>query len=188
MKNVIIIHGTEGYPEENWFPWLKIELEKIGYKVSVPGFPSPPIIPAKISEWWKVINNYTIDESTAIIGHSLGGVFTLRILEKLDKPIASAFFIGTPIGEKPIANYDRDVAFSGFEFDWNKIISSAKHFEVFQSDNDPYVGLENGRTLAEKLGVKLNFIPNAGHFDTQAGYTKFEELLSLILLNEKENL
>jgi len=26
MKNALIIHGTEGYPKENWFPWLKKEI------------------------------------------------------------------------------------------------------------------------------------------------------------------
>ncbi|PIN68395.1 hydrolase, partial [Candidatus Woesearchaeota archaeon CG11_big_fil_rev_8_21_14_0_20_57_5] len=36
MKTVFIFHGTEGYPEENWFSWLKQELERIGYQVVVP--------------------------------------------------------------------------------------------------------------------------------------------------------
>lgn len=48
---------------------------------------------------------------------------------------------------------------------------------VFQSDTDPYVGLENGEELAKKLNVKLNFVPNAGHFNATAGYLKFEKLL-----------
>ena len=180
MKNAIIIHGTEGYPEENWFPWLKCELEKIGYKVSVPQFPSPPVVPAKISEWWEVLKNYTIDEDTLLIGHSLGGVFVLRILEKLDKPIAGAFFAGTPVGEKPIAFYDRDVAFCGFDFNWQKIKNNAKRFAVFHSDNDPLVCLKNGEVLSQKLGVELKFIPNAGHFNAKAGYTKFPQLLAEI--------
>jgi len=181
MKNAIIIHGTEGFPGENWFPWLKAELEKNGYKVSVPQFPSPPIVPAKITEWWDVLKNYPIDESTLLIGHSLGGVFTLRILEKLEKPVAGAFLVGTPIGEKPILNYDRDVAFCGFEFDWNKIKSNAKRFVVFQSDDDPYVGLSNGEVLSRALGVDLDFIPNAGHFNAKAGYLEFPQLLKKII-------
>ena len=83
MKNALIIHGTEGYPEENWFPWLKQELEKRGYEVFVPQFPSPPKVPAKIAEWFDVLKNYEqhVNGDTIIIGHSLGGVFTLRILE-----------------------------------------------------------------------------------------------------------
>jgi predicted alpha/beta hydrolase family esterase len=181
MKNAIIFHGTEGYPEENWFPWLKGELEKVGYKVSVPQFPSPPIVPAKIAEWWEILKSYNIDEDTVLIGHSLGGKFLLRILEKLDKPVQVAVFVGTPIGIQPIANNERDNAFTGNGFDWERIKSNAKRFEVFQSDTDPYVGLENGKVLAERLGVKLNFISNAGHFNKSAGYTKFPQLLEKIL-------
>jgi predicted alpha/beta hydrolase family esterase len=182
MKKAIIIHGTEGYPEENWFPWLKQQLEERGYDVTVPQFPSPPVVAAKISEWFNVIDNlnYKFDKNTLIIGHSLGGVFTLRILEKLKAPVKAAFLTGTPIGVRPILNYDRDVAFSGFEFDWEKIKANAKHFEVFQSDDDPYVNLGNGERLANHLGVKLNFIPNAGHFNKKAGYTKFPQLLEKI--------
>ena len=183
MKNAIIIHGTEGYPEENWFPWLKNELEQRGYDVIVPQFPSPPVVPAKISEWFDVLSEHKdkINKQTLLIGHSLGGVFTLRILEKLDKPVAGAFLTGTPIGEKPILNYDRDVAFSGFNFNWEKIRQNAKRFVVFQSDDDPYVGLENGKKLAENLGVELHSVPNAGHFNAKAGYTKFPELLNEII-------
>jgi len=181
MKNAIIIHGTEGYPQENWFPWLKKELENLGYKVSVPQFPTPPIVPAKISEWWKVLENLKIDEDTMIIGHSLGGIFTLRILEKLKNPVASVFLTGTPIGERPMKNFDRDAAFSGFEFDWNKIKKNAKRFVVFQSDDDPYVSLKNGEVLAKNLGVSLYFVANAGHFNAKAGYLKFPQLLEEII-------
>ncbi|MBN1779025.1 MAG: alpha/beta hydrolase [Candidatus Buchananbacteria bacterium] len=179
MKNIFIFHGTEGYPEENWFPWLKQKLEEKGHRVFVPQFPSPPIMPASITEWFAVFKNYEkyINQDTIIIGHSLGGVFTLRVLEKLTKPIATAVFVGTPIGVKPILNYQRDSSFSGFDFDWPKIKNSAKHFLVYQSDDDPYVSLGNGESLAEKLRVDLTFIPSSGHFNTKAGYTKFEKLL-----------
>ncbi len=182
MKKAIIIHGTEGYPEENWFPWLKEKLEERGYEVTVPQFPSPPVVAAKISEWFDITDdlNFEFDENTLIIGHSLGGVFALRLLERLSKPVRAVFLTGTPIGVKPILNYDRDVAFSGFEFDWHKIKANSKQFEVFQSDDDPYVGLGNGEELAAHLGVKLNFIPNAGHFNKKAGYIKFPQLLEKI--------
>jgi len=41
MRNIFIIHGSYGYPEENWFPWLKKELKKLGDRVFVPQFPIP---------------------------------------------------------------------------------------------------------------------------------------------------
>lgn len=183
MSNVFIFHGTEGYPEENWFPWLKQELEQKDCKVFVPQFPSPPIVPAKIAEWFDVLKNYEqyINENTIFIGHSLGGIFTLRILEKLEHPIKAAIFVGTPVGVQPIANYDRDSSFSGFTFGWEAIKKKAQYFYVFQSDNDPYVGLENGKELSKNLGVELSFIPNAGHFNKRAGYLKFEKLRDKVL-------
>jgi hypothetical protein len=184
MKNkIFIFHGTEGCPEENWFPWMKHELEQRGYEVFVPQFPSPPMVPAKISDWFNVLKNYEqyINEDTILIGHSLGGIFTLRILEALTHPVKAVFFIGTPIGIRPIANYDRDNSFSSFLFNWDTIKNKAKHFTVFQSDDDPYVGLENGKELARILNVELSFVLHAGHFNKKAGYVKFEQLRDKLL-------
>lgn len=182
VTNVFIFHGTEGYPEENWFPWMKRELEKKGCTVLVPQFPSPPVVAAKISEWLDVLKGYEqyMDKNTIVIGHSLGGKFALRVLEKLEHPIRAAFFVGTPIGMPPIANNERDNAFTNNDFDWTVIKKNARHFTVFQSNNDPYVGLNNGKELAKNLGVELSFVPNAGHFNTKAGYTQFQTLLDKV--------
>lgn len=176
--NIFIFHGTEGHPEENWFPWLKQELAQKGYEITIPQFPSPPVVAAKIDEWFTVLQEYEhdINEETILIGHSLGGIFTLRVLEKLNYPVKAALFVGTPIGVRPILNYDRDNAFSGFAFDWDNIKTKAKEFVVYQSDDDPYVDLANGKELAKNLGIELSFIPNAGHFNSRAGKMKFEEL------------
>jgi len=181
-NNVFIFHGTEGYPEENWFPWMREKLEAKGCKVIVPQFPTPPMVPAKISEWFEVLKEYEkdINEDAILIGHSLGGKFLLRVLEKLESPIKLACFIGTPIGIKPIANNERDNAFTDNNFDWENIKKKAQYFIVFHSDNDPYVSLGNGEQLAKELGVKLSFVPNAGHFNKPAGYLDFPELLKKI--------
>lgn len=178
-----IFHGTEGYPEENWFPWLKERLEEQGLQVFVPQFPTPPVVAAKIEEWFEVLKDYEqhITEETILIGHSLGGLFALRVLERLDRPVRASFFVGTPIGITPIANYDRDSSFSGFDFDWETIRRNAGKPTVFQSDDDPWVGLGNGEGLAKALGVELSFVPNAGHFNAKAGYLEFPLLLETIL-------
>ena len=178
MKSTIFIfHGTAGYPQENWFPWLKQELKKDGHEVIVPQFPTPK--GQSLENWLKVIKPYRkiINSDTIIIGHSLGGTFSLKLLELLETPIRAAVLIGTPIGIKPIENYYNDNLFCSFIFDWQKIRNNAKQFLVYHSDNDPYVSLANGQQLAKKLDAKLTFIPNAGHFNSKAGYTKFNNLL-----------
>ena len=180
MKTALIFHGTGGSSTGNWFPWLKSELETRGYLVKVPQFPNPDK-PSFIN-WLAELEKYQslITKDCILIGHSLGGLFLLRVLERLDEPVRGAFFVAAPIGIKPIRYYDSDKSFSGFEFDWDKITSNAKFFAVFHSDNDPYVCLENGKELAKHLDVKLNFVPSAGHLNAESGYTELIPLLEEI--------
>lgn len=180
MRSVFIFHGTGGNSQGNWFPWLKKELEQKDCQVFVLKFPNPEA--PSFTAWFNLLqtHNRYIDAQTIMIRHSLGGLFLLRVLEKLQNPIFAVFFVSAPIGIRPIRYYDSDYRFSGFTFNWKLIKSKAKHFTVFHSDNDPYVSLDNGKELAKKVGVKLNFIPNAGHLNAESGYTKFDELLQKI--------
>ncbi len=181
MTNAFAFHGTGGHPRENWFPWLKNELEKLGCPTLVPNFPTPKN--QSLENWFKVLEKYEklLTPETILVGHSLGGAFLLRVLEKIGQPVKAAFFVGTPIGVRPIRNYDADLMFVGkFDFNWPKIRESSKKIFVFQSDNDPYVCLENSVQLARNIGVPLTFVPNAGHFNAAAGYAKFELLLEKI--------
>lgn len=178
MRNILIFHGTGGSPEGNWFPWLKEELESRGHRVFIPKFPDPRK-DNHLEDWLKVLEAYKeyINESTILIGHSLGGLFLLRVLERLEKKVAAAFFISPPAGVKPIKYFVSDEKFSGFEFDWEKIRKGAKYFKVYHSDNDPYISLANGQKVADELEVSLAFIPNAGHLNAEAGFTEFPQLL-----------
>ena len=177
MPDIFIFHGTASSPEGNWFPWLKNELEKLDCRVTVPKFPTPQ--GQSLESWLATLNEYKqqINEKTILIGHSLGGLFLLRVLERLSHPVAAAFFVAAPIGVKPILYYEGDEKFSGFSFDWTEIKKKAKHFFVYHSNNDPYISLANGEGLAKNLGVKLSFIPNAGHLNAESDYTKFDRLL-----------
>ena len=177
MRTVFIFHGTGGNPQGNWFPWLKEKLEKKGLKVIVPKFPTPE--GQSLPAWFKVFDAYkeNINEKTIFIGHSLGGVFLLKVLEQLKHPVYAAFFVATPVGVRPIKFYDSDYSFAQFNFDWPVIVHKAKHVIAYHSDNDPYVYLANGEELAKRLGITLTFIPNAGHINATSGWTKFDKLL-----------
>ena len=181
MANIFIFHGTGGFPEENWFPWMKRELEKHSHKVIVPQFPTPENQTPE--NWLEVLSQYKdkIDKDTLMIGHSLGGLFLVKVLEQLKKPIKAAVFVATPIGIPPVVNWAGDAPFLTESFEWKKIKQNAGIFIVYHSDNDPYVGLENGMQLAKNLGAELTFVSNAGHFNTKAGYLKFEKLRDKVL-------
>lgn len=156
-------------------------MEQRGFTVYVPQFPTPEN--QTLDAWFDVFKEYEryVDEETIMIGHSLGGSFLLRVLEQLETRISTACLVATPIGLKPIKNWEGDMPFIGNPFDWKKILQHARHFAVFHSDNDPYVSLGNGQEAAKQLNIDLNFVSGAGHFNKAAGYLQFPALLSRIL-------
>jgi predicted alpha/beta hydrolase family esterase len=184
MVNVIIVHGTYGHPGENWFPWLKSELEKEKHSVFVPKFPTPEN--QTLRNWIKEFEKHKqhLNKDSIVIGHSLGTPFLLTVIENLDEPITAAFFVSGNTGLLGNPKLDKlNQSFVDKKFDWKKIKKNCLKFYVFHSDNDPYVPLKKAEDLAKNLGVKVILVKNAGHFNEKAGYTKFELLLEKI---EKE--
>ena len=151
--NIFIIHGIYGNPKENWFPWMKKELEALGCKVFVPRFPNPEN--PKLSEWLKFFDKYKnyLNKNSIVVGHSMGVAFLLRILEK--HPAKAAFFVAsvTP-GIKNKYSWSMKT-FISKELDWSKIKNHCKQFFIYNSDNDPYIPLSKGKELAENLDSKL---------------------------------
>ncbi len=173
MATVFIIHGAYGNPKENWIPWLKDGLEKSGHKVFSPQFPTPE--GQSLDNWLEVFEEYMgyIDKDTIVVGHSIGVPFLLSVIENLDRPIMSAFFVA---GFIELLNNKFDSLNRTFiekDFDWNKIRKNCKRFVVYHSDNDPYVDLGCAQRLANKIGVDINLVKDAGHFNESAGYTRF---------------
>ena len=131
MKHAFIFHGTGGHPEENWFPWIKSQLISLGFDVHIPQFPTPDN--QTLESWLRVFKEYErcIDDKTLMIGHSLGGAFLLRLLERVRTQIDQACIVAAPVGIRPIKNWDGDQPFIGHPFDWKKIREHAKKFVVF---------------------------------------------------------
>jgi len=173
-QNIIIIHGSYGRPDENWFPWLKAELEKLNCNVLVPKFPTPE--GQSLDAWMKILNeyNYYFDSNMIMIGHSLGVALILRKLELLNKPIKASFLVAGATGKIGNETFDKiNASFFEGGFNWSIVRKNSKHFFVYHSDNDPYLPLKLGEELAKNLNVKLILVKGAGHFNEKAGYTKF---------------
>lgn len=179
VKNAVIIHGWGADSQSNWFPWIKNELEKTGFRVNVPDFPNTqnPVL----SEWLEYFEKeVTIDQNTIIIGHSLGVPFILRHLEQFS-PSRAAFLVSTfdkSLGIPEIEN------FVDKPFDWQKIKASCSKFFVINSDNDPYIPIQIGENLAKNLSTKLIVEHNGDHLSNPDGMLGYPKLLQLILGSE----
>ncbi len=178
MANVFIIHGLEGYPEENWFPWLKKELEKLGHKVFVPQFPTPEN--QTLDNWLQVFEQYDnkLTKDSIVIGHSLGVPFLLSVIE--EQSIKAAFLVSGFVGK--IGNqFDESLkTFAQKSFNWRQIKNNCKRFYLFHSDNDPYIRIEKAEELAQNLDTEVILVKGAGHFNSTASYNNFDLLLKKI--------
>ena len=113
---VIIMHGTMGTPEGNWFPWLKNELEHQGVKALTPQFPTPK--EQSLTSWLKVLDTYKdeFDSNLVLVGHSIAPALILQKLQKLDKPIRGIILVSGWLGKIGLADYDKlnKTFFEGF--------------------------------------------------------------------------
>lgn len=180
---MFIFHGSYGYPGENWFPWLKTEVEKLGHETIVPTFPTPE--GQNLENWLKTFEPYVpqLDEQSILVGHSCGALFALKLLERINIKIKAVFDVAGPV--MPMGNQFDEMTASFFtpKPDWEKIKEHVENIFLLYSDNDPYVAISQGETAARDSGANLHKFHNAGHFNAKAGFTKFPELLELIKLN-----
>ncbi len=178
MATFFIFHGVGGHPHENWFHWLKTELEKEQHQVIVPQFPTPQN--QTLEAWMEVLEEYKqlITPETTLIGHSLGVPFALSVIEH--QPIKAAFFVAGFVG-KTGNHFDESMkTFAQKDFNWENIHEHCKQFVIYHSNNDPYIPMQKAEELGKLLNTQPILVPYAGHFGEEAGYTRFEMLLKKI--------
>lgn len=180
-NNIVILHGTYGNPETNWFPWLKEELKLLNQNVIVPQFSTPKN--QTIKNWINILdkNVKKYDDSLILIGHSSSPLVICAKLQQLKKPIKASFFIAPFLGKIGNDIYDKaNNDFVNFPFDWKKIRKMSKFF-IYRSNNDPYVPEKFGKIIADNLKIKETIISNGKHLNEESGFDKFPKLLEDIL-------
>lgn len=177
LKRVFIIHGWGATSKDNWFPWLKTELEKKGFEVIVPDLPNT--MSPKLDKWLSVMNEIAnkIDNNTCLIGHSLGCTLIMRFFETLgtNVKIGRTIFVSGPI-ETRVGELH---TFFNKSFNWSKIRKHSEKFIVIQSKNDHLVPSRNAEIIAKNLGAELVMLDNGGHFLTFELPIVLEKLLGI---------
>jgi len=182
MKNIFIIHGSFGHPEENWIPWLKMQCEEEGYTVTVPKFPCGD--EQNCDNWMKVIEPHLseFNEETIIVGHSIGPAFILGILEKLHVTIKKSILVSGFLGLLENEEFDAvNETISDRDFLWGKIGQASKSFSILHGSDDPYVPVSKAKELGLLLDTEPIIIQNGGHLNLDAGFEEFPQLLEEIL-------
>ncbi len=176
----IIIYGTECDENTAWIPWLKNELEENGIECIVPALPTTENQTYK--SWEKLLNQeIDIDQSDTIVAWSTGAIFIVRYLFenniRVNKLILVSGFNNYVGNVEHVDKINKD--FFMDEVSAARNVADEKICVI--SDNDPFITQEALHSFANKLDAKLVVIKNGGHFNLNAGYDKFNELLDLII-------
>lgn len=180
-KKVVIVHGYTASPNDNWFNWVKNELEALGATVDVPALPESNSPDPQKWQQCLLDANIQFDENTILVGHSLGCITALRFLEN-NAPEGAK--IG---GYVLVSGFDRsldtlsDLAdHTQFSLDYNKLISITDKRASIISSNDWVVDPDASIELAKALKTSVTMVESAGHFLDREGYTRLPALLNLL--------
>lgn len=131
--NYLILHGFTGRVDKNFIPWLKQELEDRGFDVQTPQMPNTDT-PSESEQVSYVLENCSINEQTIIVGHSLGCVVGMKVVERLDHPVAGLVLVASAV-EPEFRTQAHRAYFDTFtwKYDYEKIRQQAG-YRIILSD------------------------------------------------------
>ena len=176
---ILILHAIESHAGAHWQQWLHDELVKKGHTVIMPNLPDSDYPSRKV--WLETVKDLVVDvdhSDLVIVGHSLGVVTALDYLDQAPKPIKALVSVSGFADDYHAELNSYFLAERSVDFE--KVNKNLQNAFVLFGDDDPYVPKKSLHLLADNLHVKPKIYPNGGHLNTDAGYTKFDDLLEII--------
>lgn len=170
MKQAYLVHGWDGSPTNCWFPWIRKELEKLGYKVKALKMPHTET--PTIKDWVATLEKeIKPTRETILIGHSIGCQTIMRYLEKPNRKIKTVFFVAGwfHLDNEEESKESQDIARPWLEtpIDFKKIKQNCSNFVALFSDDDAYVPVSDAKLFEKNLGAKIIIEANKSHYDIQ---------------------
>lgn len=184
MKTAIIIHGyvdkveylDKSYPSpsnSHWFPWLQKQLLLKGVEVQtpeMPGFYNPDY-----RKWKEMLERFTPDENTVLIGHSCGAGFLVRWLSETDTKVGKVILVAPwlDLGKRVIPD------FFDFEISDSIVEKTKRGVIVMYSTDDEKEVIDSVECIKTKV-KNINFaeFSGMGHFTlTDMKTEEFPEVL-----------
>jgi uncharacterized protein len=181
MKTAIILHGTLGSPNGNWFQWLEQELKSRGFQVWLPQLPHAE--QPSLQQWADFVHTncpFALNNETLVVGHSSGAILALVLAQQNSEPIGGV--VAVSVFHDNSLNWEPNNKLFDVPFDWAAIQAHAQKLLFIHSDNDPYVPLNQAQFVADNCKADILVIPDQGHFNLERseGYRQFPKLLEVL--------
>lgn len=172
IKAIIVRGNGDTNPDENWFPYITVELEKLGVKVINVKFPDQLL--ARAQYWLPFIKELGADENTILIGHSSGAVAALRYAE--NNKILGSVLVGVYYTHLDSED-EKNSGYFDKPWNWQSIKNNQKWIIEFASVDDPFIPIEQPRFIHEKLSTEYYEATDQGHYGGRDGKVTFPEML-----------
>lgn len=196
----VLFHGSFVGPEDSWLPAVKHDLESLSQTVITPQYPidrwetviaannKANITKQNLQAWLSMFKTQVKpllkSEPLCFIGHSLGPLFILHVVEKfklkLDCAIFVAPFLRSPLslsnfhGDENSQFIDRaNHSFYRTDFNFTQLKRQIPTSYTLYSDNDPYIPTELSLEFASKLNSHHILIKGGQHLSMESGWLEF---------------
>lgn len=173
----IFIHGNQStHWSFAWAPWLKVELEKIGFETFFETMPDSII--ARKEYWLPFMQDHIkIGANDVIIGWSSGAVAAMRYAES--NKIKGTILVSpcyTDLGDE----LEKQSGYYSEPWQWENIKANQDKIALIHGDDDPYINQSEFEYIAQQLEPTTIKVSGGKHFIDQ---TEFPELLDYIKSN-----
>ena len=176
----VLLHGYNGSPDSDFFPWLKRELTRHGLSFVAPALPNTAN-PTEEEQVNYVLQNVQMNEKTVLFGYSLGATVALKVLERLEHPIAGVVVAGAFVEPKFKDHARPFEATFNWNLDFEKVRKNVGFIRIVSDLNDATVPTEQAHLLHEKIDGRLyETVAKGPHFSGAEEPAILESLLPLV--------
>lgn len=164
IMRIILIHGFNASPEQNFHPWLSQRLREAGHEVLTPTLPLRSDTELNLPEVVESLRHQVglLKNNDILLGHSLGALMILHYLEAVEmtETPRAVVLVGAPW--KVLRPELRRLFF--VDLDAEVLMWKAREFVVVHSSDDALVPLEHGKKLASSLKATFVETDQCDHF------------------------
>jgi len=159
-KRILDVHGWGSAPDSCFHPWLNKTLTEMGFIVDCPRLPNTdhPVVDDQVEY---VLENYGGNKYDIILGHSLGGCVSMKLIPKLNYRIGKFILLASALKLTP-DQFPKEQEIVETMCDWNfnipKIKSMCDKIIIVKPVVDTIISADQTWQLSQAFGEKINYI------------------------------
>ncbi len=179
MKRVILLHGNgDSSGSDNWQPYVKQELEKLGVTCLSPDLPDNVV--ARMSHWFPYFEEtLSIGKDDIVVGHSSGALAIMKYAENHE--VGGSVLVGTYYTDLGYQD-EKDSGYFDTPWNWEAVKKNQPWTAIFASEDDPYIPLDQAQYVSANTNAEMIVIPGEGHFNLERSdeYKQFPKLVEIL--------